>query len=42
MATFNKFNLFVEDLMRGVMNFSSDTIKVGLTNTAPVATNLAS
>ena len=39
MATFNKFNLFVEDLTKGVMNLSSDTIKVMLTNTAPVATN---
>ena len=38
-ASFNKFNLFVDDLAKGVMNLSSDTIKVMLTNTAPVATN---
>jgi hypothetical protein len=39
MATFNKFNLFTDDLAKGVMNLSTDTIKVMLTNTAPVATN---
>lgn len=39
MASFNKFNLFSEDLMKGVMTLSTDTIKVMLTNTAPVATN---
>jgi len=38
-ASFNKFNLFVDDLCKGVMNLNSDTIKVMLTNTAPVATN---
>lgn len=39
MATFNRFNKFSEDLGNGVHNFSSHTIKVMLTNTAPVATN---
>lgn len=39
MATFNKFNQFVEDLAKKVHNLSSDTLKVALTNSAPVATN---
>lgn len=39
MAAYNKFNLFVDDLCKGVINLNSDTIKVMLTNTAPVATN---
>jgi hypothetical protein len=40
MASYNKFNLFTEDVCRGVYNFNaSDTFKVMLTNTAPVATN---
>src|SRR5438034_10709388 len=39
MATFNKFNQFVEDLAKKVHNLDSDTLKVMLTNTAPVATN---
>lgn len=42
MATFNKFNQFVEDLAKGVHNFTSDstcTVTVALTNTLPVATN---
>lgn len=44
MATFNKFNAFVEHLAEGVHNFSSDstcTITVALTAAAnaPVATN---
>jgi hypothetical protein len=39
MATFNKFNNFVQYLGTGVMNLTSDTVKVMLTNTAPVATN---
>lgn len=39
MATFNKFNLFVDDLVKKQHNFSSDTFKVMLTNTAPAATN---
>lgn len=39
MATFNKFNSFVEDLAEKVHNLGSDVLKVMLTNTAPVATN---
>jgi hypothetical protein len=39
MATYNKFNIFTENLINGVHNFSSDTLKVMLTNTVPVATN---
>ena len=39
MATYNKFNAFVADLANKVHNFGSDTIKLMLTNTAPVATN---
>jgi hypothetical protein len=39
MASFNKFNSFVEYLAEGVMNLESDTLKIVLTDTAPVATN---
>jgi len=39
LATFNKFNTFVDYLCKGVMNLNSDTVKVMLTNTAPVSTN---
>ncbi|NJM33987.1 MAG: hypothetical protein HC850_03935 [Rhodomicrobium sp.] len=39
MASFNKFNAFVENLAEGVFNLQSDTLKVVLTNTAPVAGN---
>jgi len=39
MAAYNKFNQFTKDLVDGVHNFSSDTFKVMLTNTAPVSTN---
>lgn len=39
MATYNKFNKFTEDVLKAVHNFSTDTLKVALTNTAPVATN---
>jgi hypothetical protein len=39
MAAFNKFNCFVEDLAEKVHNLGSDTLKVMLTNSAPVASN---
>lgn len=39
MASYNKFNQFVEDVVRGVHVFNSNTYKVMLTNSAPVATN---
>lgn len=39
MATFNKFDSFVEALAEKVHNLGSDALKVALTNTAPVATN---
>lgn len=39
MATFNKFNSFVEALAEKVHNLGSDTLTVALTNTVPVATN---
>lgn len=37
MATFVKFNTFVESLAEKVMNLGSDTLKVMLVNTAPTA-----
>ncbi|MBN8960580.1 MAG: hypothetical protein J0H71_05565 [Rhizobiales bacterium] len=39
MAAANKFNQFVEDVAEKVHNLQSDTLKVMLTNTAPIATN---
>ena len=39
MATFNKFNSFVEALAEKVHNLGSDTLKVMLTNSAPSAGN---
>lgn len=39
MATFNKFNAFVEHLAEKVHNLGSDSLTVALTAVAPVATN---
>ena len=39
MASFNKFNAFVADIANKVHNLGSDTLKVMLTNAAPVAAN---
>lgn len=39
MATFSKFNSFVEALAEKVHNLGSDTLKVMLTNSAPSAAN---
>jgi len=39
LATFNKFESFVEAVAEKVHNLGSDTLKVLLTNSAPVATN---
>lgn len=39
MAAYNKFNQFVEDVAEKVHNLGTDTLKIMLTNTAPVATN---
>lgn len=38
MAAYNKFNIFVQAVTNAGINCSSDTFKVGLTNTAPTAT----
>lgn len=38
-AAFNKFNSFVEAVAEKVHNLGSDTLKVMLTNAAPVAAN---
>lgn len=39
MATYVKFQNFVEDLIEGVHDFDAHTFKVALTNTAPNATD---
>jgi hypothetical protein len=37
MASFNKFNAFVENLAEGVIDLQNDALKIVLTNTAPDA-----
>ncbi len=39
MATFNKFNSFTEALAEKVHNLGADSLKIALTNSAPVNTN---
>lgn len=39
MAFFNKFNLFTSDLAQKIHNLNSDTLKVMLSNVAPIAGN---
>jgi len=42
MAAYNKFNIFVENVIKGVHNFTPSTghtFKTMLTNVAPIATN---
>lgn len=39
MASFNKFNLTVQDWIYGFTNYNGDTFKALLTNTSPVSTN---
>ena len=41
MATFNKFEDFVEQIARGTHLFQSHTYKVALTNTAPLASQVS-
>lgn len=39
MATYNKFNFFVQDIANKIHNLGSDQLVVALTDTVPVATN---
>ncbi len=41
MATFSRFNSFVEAIAEKAHNLGSDTLKVMLTNTAPTSSNAA-
>jgi hypothetical protein len=38
-TTLTKFNIFTENLAKGIHNLNSDTLKIALTNVAPVVTN---
>lgn len=38
-SAFNKFNQFTDNILAAIINFSTDSFKVLLTNTLPVATN---
>jgi hypothetical protein len=38
-ASFNKFQIFVQDVGNGKHSLGSDTLKIMLSNTTPVATN---
>lgn len=39
MASYNKFQIFPEDLAEKIHSLAADTLKIMLTNSAPVATN---
>lgn len=39
MATYNKLDSFVDALSKKLLHLGTDTLKVGVTNTAPVRTN---
>ena len=39
MASYNKFQVFSENLSEGIHDLDTDTLKILLTNSAPVATN---
>lgn len=39
MATYNKFQAFVENVAEKVHNLGSDALTIALTNSAPVNTN---
>lgn len=41
MATFNKFNDFTEQLVRGVHDWDAHTFKVALTNTLPTSSQVS-
>jgi hypothetical protein len=41
MASFNKFNAFVENVAEGVHNLGSDTLRVYLSNSTPSASHTA-
>jgi hypothetical protein len=41
MAAFNKFDSFVDALSKKLINLSTDTLKVVLSDTSPVRTNVA-